>query len=267
MRIDLRGRVAVVTGASSGIGRAAAIALAGAGMRVVLGARRADRLQEAAKIIRDAGGEARWLRADVARAEDVAGLVHEATTSYGRLDLLVANAGVGYFGRLESTPLQEVRHLLDVNLLGTIHGVQAAVPVMRAQGSGHLILVSSIVGKRASPGNGVYAATKFAQVALAESLRLEVAEAGIHVSVVCPVSTTTEFFETAGARSPLRFDPTGPVYSAEQVASVILRVARRPRPEAMVYPPARLMVILNAIAPRLVDRIMAVYWKRVRPGL
>jgi len=267
MRIDLRGRVAVVTGASSGIGRAAAVLLAGAGMRVVLGARRADRIQEAAERIRGAGGEARWLRADVTQAEDMARLVGEATAAYGRLDLLVANAGVGYFGRLESTPLAEARRLLDVNLLGTIHGIQAAVPVMRAQGSGHLLLVSSIVGKRASPGNGVYCATKFAQVALAESLRLELAEAGIQVSVVCPVSTTTEFFETARARSPLRFDPTGPVYSAEQVAGVILRVARRPRPEAMVYPPARLMVILNAIAPRVVDTLVAAYWKRVRPGL
>ncbi len=265
MRIDLRNRVAVITGASSGIGRAAAITLARAGMRVVLGARRADRLQEAVDIIRNAGGEARWLLADVTRAEEMTQLVREAASAYGRLDLLVANAGVGYFNRLESTPLSDVRRLIEINLLGTIHGIQAAVPIMRSQGSGHLILVSSVVGKRASPGNGIYAATKFAQVALAESLRLELADAGIRVSVVCPVSTTTEFFEQAGARSPLRVDPTGPIYSAEQVAAVILRVARRPRPEVMVYPPARLMVILNAISPRLVDRIMAVYWKRVRP--
>jgi short-subunit dehydrogenase len=267
MRADLRNRVAVITGASSGIGRAAAISLARAGMQVVLGARRADRLQETVEIIRHAGGEARWLRADVTRAEEVTALVREATGAYGRLDLLVANAGVGYFGRVESTPLPEIRHLLEINLLGTIHGIQAVVPVMRRQGSGHLILVSSVVGKRASPGNGLYSATKFAQVALAESLRLELADAGIRVSLICPVSTTTEFFEQAAARSPLRFNPSGPVYSAEQVAAVILRVARRPRPEVMVYPPARLMVILNAISPRLVDRIMAVYWSRVRPEL
>src|SRR5512139_545736 len=143
MRADLRNRVAVITGASSGIGRAAAITLARAGMRVVLGARRTDRLQEAADIIRDAGGEARWLRADVTRVEEVTQLTREATTAYGRLDLLVANAGVGYFGRLDSMPLSEIRRLLEINLLGTIHGIQAAVPVMRSQGSGHLILVSS----------------------------------------------------------------------------------------------------------------------------
>jgi len=267
MGIDLRNRVAVVTGASSGIGRAAAIAFARAGMRVVLGARRADQLQEAVDVIRDGGGEARWLAADVTRGEDVTRLVREATAAYGRLDIVVANAGVGYFGRLESTPPHEARRLLDINLLGTIHTVQAAVPVMRSQGWGHLILVSSIVGKRASPGSSIYCATKSAQIALAESLRLELAEAGIPVSVVCPVSTTTEFFETAAARSPIRVDPAGPVYSAEQVAGVILRVARRPRPEVMVYPPARLMVILNAISPRIVDRIMAMYWRRVRPAL
>ena len=264
MGADLRNRVAVITGASSGIGRAAAITLARAGMRVVLGARRADRLQETVDIIRDAGGEACWLSTDVTRMEEVTQLAREAETAYGRLDILVANAGVGYFGRLDSMPLPEVRRLLDINLLGTIHGIQAAVPIMRSHGSGHLILVSSVVGKRASPGNGIYAATKFGQIALAESLRLELAETGIHVSVVCPVSTATEFFEQAASRSPLKFGPAGPIYSAEQVAAVILRVARRPRPEVMVYPPARLLVILNAISPRLADRIMAVYWNRVR---
>jgi short-subunit dehydrogenase len=196
----------------------------------------------------------------------VAGLIREAVRAYGRLDLLVNNAGIGYFGPLESMPLQEIQDLLAVNVLGTLHGIQAAVPIMRSRGSGHIITVASVVGKRASPGNGLYGATKFAQVALSESLRLELAEAGIRVSVVCPVSTLTEFFENAAARSPLRFGPVGPIYSADQVAQVILRCARRPRPEVMVYPPARLMVILNAVSPRLVDWIMAIYWKRVRPG-
>ncbi len=264
---DLKGQVAVITGASSGIGRATAIVFAREGMRVVLGARRSDRLQETLELIQRDGGEARALKTDVTQADQVDGLVREAVTAFGRLDILVNNAGLGYFGRLESMPVEEARYLFDVNVMGTFYGIRAAVPIMRAQRSGHIINVASVVGKRASPGSGFYSATKFAQVGLSEALRLELADTGIDVSVICPVSTMTEFFEVAGSRSPLRFGPAGPTYTAAQVAEVILRCVRRPRPEVIVYPPARLMVILNAMAPRLMDRIMARYWKSVRPGL
>jgi short-subunit dehydrogenase len=264
---DLRNRVAVITGASSGIGRAAAVAFGRQGVRVVLGARRSHRLQEVVEAIQAAGGEARGVPTDVTRPEDVARLVREAVTAFGRLDILVNNAGLGYHGRLEAMPVEEIRYLFDVNVMGTLHGVQAAVPIMRSQGSGHIINVSSVVGKRAMPGGAVYSATKFAQVALSESLRLELADAGIEVSVVCPVSTRTEFFEVAAARSPLKYAPAGPIYSAEQVADVIVRCARRPRPEVIVYPPARLMVIMNAISPWLMDRVLAGFWRKMRPGL
>lgn len=264
---DLRNQAAVITGASSGIGRATAVAFARQGIRVVLGARRAQRLRETAEAIRRAGGEARFVITDVTQPAQVAGLVGEAMTSFGRLDILVNNAGIGYFGPLASMSPEVAQHLWDVNVMGTLYGIQAAVPIMRRQGSGHIINVSSVLGKRATPGSGMYAATKFAQVALAESLRLELSDAGIRVSVVCPVSTATEFFDMATARSPLKIDPAGPVYSAEQVAGVLLRCARHPRPEILVYPPARFMVILNAVAPRLMDRILSLYWKKVRPRL
>ena len=267
MRRDLSEKVAVITGASSGIGRATAVALAREGVRVILGARRTDRLQEAVETIQGAGGTARALRTDVTHPEEVKRLVGEAVGAFSRLDLLVNNAGLGYFGCLESMPAEEIRHLFEVNLMGTIYGIQAAVPVMRSQRSGHIINISSVLGKRATPGSAVYSATKFAQVALSESLRLELADAGIHVSIICPVSTTTEFFTTAAARSPMKQDPAGPIYSAEQVAEVIVRCARRPRAEVMVYPPARLMVVLNAVWPGLMDRVLAAYWKKVRPGL
>jgi len=138
---------------------------------------------------------------------------------------------------------------------------------MRRQGTGHIINIASIVGKRATPGNGVYSATKSAQVSLSEALRLELAGAGIRVSVVCPVSTTTEFFEVAGARSPLKFTAAGPTFSAAQVADAIVRCIRRPRAELIVYRPARLLVILNAVSPRLADCILGALWRKVRPGL
>jgi len=267
MSKDLKGRVAVITGASSGIGQATAERFAAEGMPVVVGARRVARLAEVAEGIRRMGGTARAVETDVRQPDQVRRLVEEAVAAFGRVDVLVNNAGLGYFGPVESTPVEEARYLFDVNLMGTLHGVQAAVPHMRRQGSGHIINVASIVGKRATPGNGVYSATKFAQVALSEALRLELASAGIRVSVVCPVSTITEFFEVAGARSPLKLTATGPTFSAAQVANAIVRCVRRPRAEVMVYRPARALVILNAVSPRLVDRILGALWRKVRPGL
>lgn len=264
---DLEGRVAVITGASSGIGEATAEAFSRAGMAVVLGARRAERLQELVERLRSGGGRARGLATDVCEPDAVRRLVQAAVEDFGRLDLLVNNAGLGYFGAVESTPVEEARRLFEVNFFGTLHGVQAAVPVMRQQGRGHIISVASVVGKRATPGSGLYAASKFAQAALSEALRLEVAAAGIQVSVVYPVSTTTEFFAVAGARSPLQFTPAGPTYSAAQVAAVILRCVRRPRPEVMVFPLTRPLIVLNALAPRLMDRILRSYWRKVRPGV
>jgi short-subunit dehydrogenase len=263
----LRGRAAVITGASSGIGKAAAEALAREGVRVTLGARRADRLEAVADAIRRSGGDAQAVPTDVADPVAVQRLIAEAQRAYGRLDIALLNAGIGYFGPVDSTPVDEAHRLLDINLFGTLHGIQAAVPVMREQGSGHIIIVSSVSGKRATPGSGLYAATKSAQISLAESLRLEVRRAGIQVSVICPVSTTTEFFAVAGARSPMQFRPTGPTYSAGQVAEVIVRCVRRPRPEVMVYPPTRLMAVLNAAAPALMDRILARVWAKIRPNM
>ncbi len=264
---DLKGRVAVITGASSGIGRATAERLAAEGARVMLGARRADRLEAVADGIRRMGGAARATPTDVTQPEQVDRLITEALDAFGRVDILVNNAGVGYFGPVESTSLDEARRLFDINVMGTLCGIRAVVPVMRRQRSGHIINVSSIVGKRATPGNGFYSATKFAQVAISESLRLELQEANIRVSIVCPVSTTTEFFDVASARSPMRFAPAGPIYSPEQVAACIVRCVYRPRVEVMVHRLARVLIVLNAVAPRLVDRILGAYWKRVRPGL
>ena len=263
---DLRGKVAVITGASAGIGKATAEALARAGSRVVLGARRHDRLERVAEEIRTTGGEALPVVTDVAEASQVEALVGRAVASYGRLDLLVANAGIGYFARVEETPLEVVERLWRVNVLGTLYAIRAALPVMRRQGEGHIIVVSSVAGKRGSPGSGLYAATKFAQVGLCEALRVELAGSGIAVSVICPVGTSTEFFEAAAALGGLRVEPMGPVQTAERVAGAIVRCARRPRPEVLVYRPARLLVILNALAPRLADSLLLRFRRRLLGG-
>ena len=144
--MSLAGRVAAITGASSGIGLACAQQLAEAGCAVVLGARRTDRLEEAVRTMRSRGRRAEWVAVDVTSESDVARLVARAHDSFGRLDMMVCNAGFGYYGTLEETPAETMQRMMDVNFMGTFYGARAALPIFRAQSSGHLIIMSSIVG-------------------------------------------------------------------------------------------------------------------------
>jgi short-subunit dehydrogenase len=169
--------------------------------------------------------------------------------------VLVNNAGVGLAAPFEATTPAELRHLLEVNLVGVLVATQAALRHMRAAGHGHIVNVGSIVGRRGTAFRAAYAATKFGLVGLTEALRLELRHTGISVSLVYPVVTDTEF-----ARAEVRkVEPVrrGPVQSAERVARAIVACVRRPRAEVYPYPPARVLAVLSALAPSLVDRMMA----------
>lgn len=251
--------MAVVTGASSGIGLAIAQELAAAGASVVLGARRSGKLREAVDAIRAVGGSADAVTMDVTSEEDVHRLVQHAGDCFGRLDIMVCNAGFGYYGRVEDTDPAIMRRMMEVNFMGTFLGARAAVPVFRRQGHGHLIVVSSIVGRRGVGHMSGYSATKAAQVAFAESLRAEFQGTDIHVSTVLPVSTDTEF-RTAMARDfGQRVSGAGPRQSARTVALAVVTCVRRPSPEVYPYGTSRLLTLVNAIAPALADRIVRRY--------
>jgi len=252
-----------VTGASSGIGAATAVACGRAGMRVVLAARRADRLAGVADQVRAGGGEARVVPTDVADEAAVRALVDGTVDAWGRLDVLVNNAGVGILATLEQTTAAEFERILRVNFLGAVYGVRAALPHMRRQGSGHIVNVASVLGKRASPFRAAYVASKFALVGFSEALRLEVHGTGIHVTCVCPIGTATEFHEVEPNRLGVP-GRGGPIQSADHVARAILRALRRPRAEVHPYPPARLLFLANALAPGLVDRLMLRFSPRAR---
>ena len=251
---DPRGRVALVTGASSGIGAATALALAGAGLRVALCARRKDRLDQVAARIAAQGGAATVHAVDVTDPLAVRAMVEAVDTQWGRLDVLVNNAGRGLSATLEQTTAEELRALMELNVVAVLGATQAALPIMRRQGGGHIINVSSIAGRRAVPYRAAYSATKFALGALSETLRVELTGSGITVTLVYPIGTETEFHQVEVQKVPWR--PMGPVQSAERVARAILGCVRRPRPEVYPYWPARILAVMSVIAPGLVDRGM-----------
>jgi short-subunit dehydrogenase len=255
------GKVIAITGASAGIGRATALRLARDGAALVICARRRDRLEEVSTDIVRAGGRALAVVADVTREADMDALVASACEHFGRLDVMMCNAGFGIYGTIDTISAADMRRLLDVNYLGTYHAARAALPVFRRQGQGHLIIVSSIVGKRGVSYVGAYAATKFAQVGLAESLRAELEGSGIHASVVLPVSTDTEFFDVMVHESGHATRAAGPRQKADDVAEAIARAIERPVPEVYPYRGARGLVLLNAIAPGFCDRLVK-KWSR-----
>jgi NADP-dependent 3-hydroxy acid dehydrogenase YdfG len=202
MAETLEGTVALVTGASSGIGEATALLLAGRGASVVLGARRTDRLENLVARITGAGGAAVSARADVTRRQDLTALVGLALDRFGRLDVLVNNAGLGTVSPLDELRVEEWEAMVDVNFKGVLYGIAAALPVFREQGSGHVVTVASVAGLRIVPGQVVYAATKNAVRTLSEGLRQEAGE-NLRVTVVSPGFIRTDFIESISSPETL----------------------------------------------------------------
>ncbi len=246
-------RVIAITGASAGIGRATALRLARDGAAVAICARRADRLDAVGAEIVAAGGQALAMAADVTRAEDMNAFVARTVERFGRLDVMMCNAGFGIAGAIDDIAPEQMQKLMDINYTGTYHATRAALPLFRRQRSGHVIMVSSIVGKRGVPFMGAYSATKFAQVGLAECLRSELRGTGIDVSVV----TETEFFDVMSRETGTAVTRAyGPRQRVEQVAEAIARAIRRPIPEVYPHAKSRALVILNALAPGFTDGIV-----------
>lgn len=252
--------VVVITGASSGIGRATALAFADKGARLVLAARSAAALESLAHEVRRRGGKAIAVPTHVTDAASVEALADRAVKEFGRLDIWVNNAAVGVFGRLTDIPLADIRRVLDVNIGGYIHGARAALPRLRAQGSGVLINVASIVGEISQPYTAAYSMSKAAVRALSVSIRSELRLDGVRKVKVCtvlPAAIDTPFFQHAANYTGRKVVAMPPVYTPERVAGTIVSLAAKPRREAVVGPAGRLMVLQHKLTPAKVEAAMA----------
>jgi clavulanate-9-aldehyde reducatase len=229
---DLSGQVVAVTGASSGIGEATALACARSGAAVALAARRTDRIQALAERIAGEGGRAIAVPADVGDEDQARAFVERAHSELGRLDVLVNNAGVMLLGPIENAPTEEWRQMVHVNVFGVLYCTHAALPLMHEQGSGHIINISSVAGRVASAGSAVYNLTKWGVGAFSEALRQEAVEMGVRVTLVEPGAVATEL---AGHNRPEVLEQIAKRFggftllSAEDIAGAILYAIGQPQ--------------------------------------
>lgn len=257
MNQKLEGKLVVLTGASSGLGRSAAVAFARAGASLVLSARRRDALEETAALCRQVGPSPEVVVADVTRESEVVELQRAALALRGRIDVWVNNAGVTAFGLLDQAPLEELRRVLETNLWGAIYGARAVVPVFKRQGQGVLVNVGSILSKVGQPFVPAYVISKFALRGLTEALRAELANhPRIHVCTLLPYAIDTPHFDVAPNVLGRKAHPMPPTQTPELVAEALVDLVRHPRRELHVPRSAWVGLALHALFPRTVERVI-----------
>lgn len=256
----LAGKVVVVTGASSGIGEACALALARRGCSLVLAARRIDRLRALAVAIRADGGQALAVQTDVRRAEDSARLVALACERFGAIDIFIANAGISMRAALLEVDMAVLKQVMDVNFWGAVHGIRAALPAL-LQSHGAVVAIGSVAGHVGLPDRSGYSASKFALRGFLDALRVEMLPHGVRVLLVSPGFVRSEIRQTAldAHGRPLQRSPLdeSALLQPAQVAQQLIHALKRGKAEIIVGRQGRLAVWLRRWAPALLDRLLA----------
>lgn len=261
--MDLANKVVVITGASSGLGRAAALELARRGSMLVLAARRAEALQETVELCRTLGARAVAQPTDVRREEEVAALARVALEQTGSLDVWVNNAGVTCFAPLDSERFDEHREVIDTNLFGAIYSARAVLPIFRRQRHGTLINVGSVLSKIGQPFVPSYVISKFGLHGLTETLRAAVAELpDVHVCSLLPYAMDTEHFEHGANELERPAFPMSPLQSPEKAARALAELIEHPRRQLLVPRSAALGLALHYLAPDRTERVLHELLKR-----
>ncbi|WP_258803577.1 SDR family NAD(P)-dependent oxidoreductase [Pseudarthrobacter sp. NS4] len=249
------GAVVVITGASSGIGRATAHAFAKDGARLILAARSTETLQEVAAECAEHGAQVITVPTDVSQESEVENLMRAAVEAFGHIDVCVANASVYSYGTFETTPPQVFRRIIETNLFGPVHTARAVLPYFRAQGQGTLIMIGSVYSKITSPYVSPYVTSKFGLLGFTEVLRQELRTAkDIHICMVLPATIDTPIYQHAANYTGHLVHPLPPVVSPHRVAKAILRIAKRPRPVSVVGQIQGTLIPIHSLFPRLYDR-------------
>jgi short-subunit dehydrogenase len=259
--VQVKGSVVVITGASSGIGRATALAFANRGAKVVLAARREAALQEVARKCREVDSQVLVVPTDVSDPAAVDELARRAVERFRRIDVWVNAAATTYFAPFLKVPLHDIRRVLDVNIMGYVHGARAALPVLKKQGKGVLINVSSVVAAASQPYSHAYAMSKAAERVLGVSLRQELqldGASGVSVCTVLPAGIDTPFYQHAANYTGRQPKALPPVYAPDRVARAIVSLVRKPRREVVVGPMGRNILLQYKLAPGIAERLMAV---------
>ncbi len=251
----LNQQVVVITGASTGIGRASAVEFAKKGASVVLAARNEAALHDVAAEIKSAGGRAHVVITDVAEADQVEHLADEAIREFGRIDTWVNNAGFGHVSHVEEMPAEAITRLMQVNVCGLIFGTKAAINRMKPQGGGTIINLGSVVSVRGIPLQSVYCASKHAIKGFTEAVRLEQErqKTGITFTLICPAVINTPFYNHARSDTGKKMTAFDPIYPPEVVAESIVFAAEHPRREIFVGGYGKVLDIMQRISPKLVD--------------
>lgn len=248
--MDFKNRVALVTGASSGIGRRLAVDLAARGATVVGCARSRERLEETANELKRQGGRSEMLVCDVGDPAEVKAMIDGVLARFGRIDILVNNAGFGSYRSFAEEPVESIESMLRTNYLGTVYCTKAALPSMLARRSGSIVNISSVSGKIGTPNMAAYSATKFAQIGLSESLYHELEPHGIHVAVVCPGPVRTNFRAAYDERAPE--PPSFMVLDAADVSRAVIRAVERQNFEITLPKSLAFACFLKGLMPGLV---------------